>query len=61
MSGISPEVIIQGFLAASLVWYAKSVRDVVTIVKLHEWRIEQLEKVNNLRRKSDLPSELKCP
>lgn len=36
-------VIINSFLAASFLWYGKQVRDVVILIRLHDYRIEQQE------------------
>jgi len=51
---IDLSVIVQGVLAASLLYHVKSTRDLVVIVKLHDWRIEKLEE-------NEDKMSIKCP
>ena len=35
--------IIQAALVGSIIWHIKSVRDLVAVVQLHDWRLTKLE------------------
>lgn len=40
---VNIETVVQSVLIAAIVWHVKSTRDLVSMVKLHDWRIEKLE------------------
>jgi len=40
---IDLSTVVQAALTASILWHVKSIRELVTIAKLHDWRLKELE------------------